>query len=343
MGMPGSNEGNHAERWSYNQRLQQARTVAALALPRYGLEGAQVRLLAHRWNTLFRVEAPPGHGEGRFILRVYAPGGPPDARIRSELAWLEALRHDTALAVPEPVPADDRSLLIVVGVPGEAADCRCVLFRWVAGRFVDRGLTPMHLERVGAFLAGLHTHAAQWTPPPSFTRQHWDWRALFAPGTVAGPDGGVRTLTPADRAIFAAAADRIAADMAALETSGAEYGLIHADFQQTNYLFHAGAVRAIDFADCCWGYYAYDMAITLFEVADRPQGAAMRSAFFEGYARVRPLAPQVEAQIRLFTTIRLIKRVNYLAGVDNPTLRAQAPYWVDYTVSWLRRWLGVGG
>ncbi len=343
MGMPGSNERNHAERWAYNQRLQQARAIATAALTHYGLEAAQVGLLAHRWNTLFRVEAPPEHGGSRFVLRVYERGGPADARIRSELTWLAALRHDTSLEVPEPIPAGDGNVLTVVAAPDEAEGRRCVLFRWVAGRFVDRGLTPIHLGRAGAFLAGLHTHAAQWTPPPDFTRRHWEWRALFAPGAVAGPDAGAAVLTPADHAVFAAAAERIADEMGVLEQSGAEYGLIHADFQQTNYLFHQGTVRAIDFADCCWGYYAYDMAIVLFEVAERPRGAAMRAAFLDGYARVRALPPQAEEQIRLFTAIRLIKRVNYLAQVDNPTLRAQAPYWVDYTVDWLRRWLGDGG
>jgi Ser/Thr protein kinase RdoA (MazF antagonist) len=33
-----------------------------------------------------------------------------------------------------------------------------------------------------------------------------------------------------------------------------------ADLHQWNYLFLDQALRAIDFDDCGWGYYAYDMA-----------------------------------------------------------------------------------
>lgn len=324
-----------AAQQAYRRQVRQARGVAGIALARYGLAGARLRLLAHRGTTLFQVDAP----DGRFVLRVYRAGGSSDAHIRSELAWLGALRRDTDLTVPEPVAARDGALLITAVERDGAEAHRCVLFRWVAGRFVDRGLTPAHLRRVGAFLAGLHAHTAYWIPPPGFTRPHWDWRALFAPGAVAGPGSGAGWLTPAAHAVFAAAAIRIAGEMATLEAGGAEHGLIHADFQQTNYLFHRGAVRAIDFADCCWGYYAYDMAIPLFEVADRPRGAVMHAAFLDEYAAVRPLPADAAPQIRLFTALRLIKRVNYLARVGNPTLRSQAPYWLGYTVDWLRRWL----
>jgi Ser/Thr protein kinase RdoA (MazF antagonist) len=109
--------------------------------------------------------------------------------------------------------------------------------------------------------------------------------------------------------------------------------------QQTNYLFHKSEARAIDFEDCCFHYFLFDMTVTLFELTDRPDGAAMRAAFLCGYRAQRPLPPDHEAGIRLFTAIRLGKRINYLAHAPDPALRAQAPAWVARAVPWLEAFL----
>ncbi|MDQ2805541.1 MAG: phosphotransferase [Chloroflexota bacterium] len=314
--------------WGQVPRL---RRVAAAAVAAYGLTGTPLRLLSHRGNTLFAV------GDS-YVLRVCGANAPPVARSQSELDWLTALCRDTDLTVPEPMPSRTGQWVIEVAAPGLAAPRQCVLVRRVAGRFVDAGLRPIHLARVGALMATLHRHADNWVPPVGFDRRHAGWLWLFEAGAVFAPGGDAGLFSPADRAVFAAAAARIQAELATLEAHRADYGLIHADLQQTNYLFHGTAARAIDFADCCWGYYLYDMAIPLFEIADRPNGAAMRAAFFAGYSSVRPLPADAEAGIRLFTAIRLLKRINYLAHASDPALRAQASRWVAYTVAWLRAW-----
>ena len=35
--------------------------------------------------------------------------------------------------------------------------------------------------------------------------------------------------------------------------------------REKNYLFHGGEVRLIDFGDCGWGHYLYDLAVTVSE------------------------------------------------------------------------------
>jgi Ser/Thr protein kinase RdoA (MazF antagonist) len=305
--------------------------VAEGALPRYGLGGAPLRLLTHRSNTLFAV------GD-EYVLRINRPDPPPVARLRGELIWLDALRHDTDLIVPEPVATEDGEWLIPVDARGLPAPRLCVLLRRVEGRFLGGGLTPAHLRRVGALQAALHRHAATWTPPAAFDRRRWDWRWMFDDLSVLGPSGA-GLLSPEARAVWAATQARVAAEMAALEARGGEYGVIHADLQHTNYLFHGDEARAIDFADCCWGYFVYDMAIPLFNLAGRPDEAALRAAFFAGYSRVRPLPPDTEAGLRLFTALVLIKRVNYLARAADPALRSQAPHWLAVALPQLEAFL----
>src|SRR5690606_31174047 len=103
------------------------------------------------------------------------------------------LRRETSLEVPDPAPTRAGSLLTVVETPGVPRPHICVLFRWLPGRRLRRGLTPRHLARVGALMAHLHIHASRWERPPGFTRGRVDWpieaaRWLpdpFAPEVVA--------------------------------------------------------------------------------------------------------------------------------------------------------------
>ncbi|HMA34595.1 MAG TPA: phosphotransferase [Chloroflexia bacterium] len=325
---------------SHRGRLPRLRGLAAAALAQYDLPPSRLRVLAHRANTIFAVTpepgpAGPGAANAPLILRIYGPHSPPPEMVASELAWLAALGQETDLPVPVPVPTRAGALLGHATAAGLPAPRQCVLFQAVPGRFVDAGLRPAHLARVGTLMAQLHTHAAEFSPPPGFVRPRWNWRGVFGASSVFAPGRGGDLLSAGDRAIFTAAADRIELAMENRRPDPAGYGLIHADLQQTNYLFDRGTAGAIDFADCCWGDHLYDMTITLFEVGDRPGGPALRAAFFDGYRRIRPLPDDYEAGIRLFTAIRLAKRVNYLANAPDPAVRARAPGWVAYAARWL--------
>jgi Ser/Thr protein kinase RdoA (MazF antagonist) len=314
---------------SHAAQLRALRPVAAAALRAFGLPDASPRLLTYRGPAVFRAAS----ADGAYILRIYGPGWPDDAALESEVAWLAALRRDTGLGVPEPMPAGDGAWIVRVPLVGEEPR-RCVLMREVAGRFYDRGLTPIHLRRVGALMAALHTHADGFAPPAGFARPRWEAGPVFAPWL--DPDRASPDVPAATRDALRAGSERLVAEVARLAPQPGAYGLIHADLQQTNYLFHGHEARAIDFDDCCWGYYLYDMAITLFELADRPNGAALRDAFLDGYARERPLPPDAGAGIRLFTGIRLVKRVNYLLRARDPALQAQRAQWLAYTARHLR-------
>jgi Ser/Thr protein kinase RdoA (MazF antagonist) len=94
-------------------RLEQ---MARVALRNFDLPPADLKPLAHMQNTTFRVTA----GDQRYVLRIHPPGDMAGdlARsvpsVRSEMEWLTALRRDTALVVPEPVPTREGALVIVV-------------------------------------------------------------------------------------------------------------------------------------------------------------------------------------------------------------------------------------
>src|SRR5689334_8273934 len=88
------------EHLSPQRQVGRMRNVASTALAAYDLPVARLRLLKHRHNTTFRVDAVDGQ---RYVLRIHRAGTPTVASVGAELAWLMALRRDTNLEVPAPV------------------------------------------------------------------------------------------------------------------------------------------------------------------------------------------------------------------------------------------------
>jgi Ser/Thr protein kinase RdoA (MazF antagonist) len=288
-------------------QLGRLRRTAEAALTAYGLRPARLVPVAHAENTTFRVETPAGD---RLVLRIHRVTGSPihpprsEAEVRSELLWLSAIRRETDLAVPEPVPANDGALTTVVDLEGVPEPRICALFRWQPGRFLDAGLTLSHLERVGAFMAMLHNQALGFEPPVGFTR----WQI----GDVTG-DARAYVVGAVGECFGQAAVSTVEIVLEAVDVARRElgrgpeaFGLIHGDLHQENYLFHRGHVRAIDFDDCGWAPFVYDLSVTLSELHGRPESTALRGALLSGYRAVRRLPVEHERCLDVFSGLRTL-------------------------------------
>jgi Ser/Thr protein kinase RdoA (MazF antagonist) len=311
--------------------------LAAAALASYDVVPARIVPLTRGFNSTFRVDTTGGE---RLVLRVQRRGGPDPVMVRSEMAWLTALRRDTDLVVPDPVPTRAGDLQTVVTADGVPQARSCVLYRWVEGRFVDEQLTEGHLARVGAFTARLHVHGAAFVPPPGFRRGAVDHVTTVGrtqddglSAEVAGRAADVvGALRPDGGRLVRAVVERARTARAEIGRGPDAYGLIHADLHQENYLFHRGRVRAIDFDDCGYGPFVYDLAVTLSELTRRAGYPALRAAMLAGYRTVRSLPAGHERFIDTFIALRHLQLTMW--AVEHRT----EPMFRD---SW-RRWLDDG-
>ena len=79
------------------------------------------------------------------------------------------------------------------------------------------------------------------------------------------------------------------------------YGLIHADLGfDANVLFWKGEARAIDFNDSGFGYFMYDLAITLENCQDDEMLPQFREALLDGYSQFRSLPVDPTKYLDLF-------------------------------------------
>ena len=304
----------------------------------WGYEDARPRLISPIQNTTFRVDTQTGE---TFCLRISHPNVRA-AEILSELQWLVALGRDTRLGVPEPARTPDGRLLAVLGGDEVGGQRCCVLFRWVDGAFVapDR-LTPEQLEQVGALMAGLHRHARAWAPPHGFERDRVDRdlvvdlvtgsRALVERSRAASADAGV--VVERTAAVVVAAMDDLGAGPQV-------FGLVHADLSPSNFLFHHGQVRAIDFDDCCWSYFLYDMALTLREVEMEACYATLRASLLQGYRTAGDLSPREEGYLDTFiAAVNLLRLLWVLPRADAPAYRDWAPEFITRSLARLQAFL----
>jgi Ser/Thr protein kinase RdoA (MazF antagonist) len=278
-------------------RVRRLRRVAEAALRQYDARPTSVLPIREGECMTFRVQAQnePGGAE-QFVLRIHTPGYQTAATIHSELLWLVALGR-AGLRVPEPVP-NRAGEWVTVAVAPDVPDPRCCdLLRWQEGRGCRARMSEAAFRQVGRFLGHLHPQSERFVPPPGFTRQRWDGEHLFGRPVEEGLRAVEPHLSPAE---FAVVQQVVARDRQARAILGQDrdvFGLIHADFHHGNFLFQRGEVHAIDFDDCGFGHYLYDLAVALSTSRGWPNYPALRAALLAGYRDVRPLAAQHEEQL----------------------------------------------
>jgi Ser/Thr protein kinase RdoA (MazF antagonist) len=303
--------------------------LARKALTAYDVPDVRLVPLGHVYNHTFRVVAPGGE---RYLLRVCHPRRASVEDVRSELQWLAALRREAGVMVPDPVgnrAGDVVSVVVDEGVPQPRL---CVLYRWVPGRFLPpRTLTASHLFQVGELMACLQNHASAWKPPPGFTRRRvdnlnplrQDRDDHFEPAIAERAIREVAAAsTPQDGAVVAAAIEKVWATLRALGEGPEAFGLIHADLHHRNFLFHHDEAGAIDFDDCGYGHWLYDLAVTLSGLEGHPGLPVLREALLAGYRRSRPLLAEQERHLGAFLALRALQDILWdVEERDEPAFR----------------------
>lgn len=333
-------------------QVRRMHTLAQVACADYAFGDIHLTPLAHFFNTTFRIDTHPGSGgsnlksprkspggleRGRFVIRIHRAGGQSEQAIQSELHWLQALRHDSGLIVPEPLSTRAGVLVTCASVPGVPEPRQCVIFRWVDGRFLRASLGAKKIESVGAFMAKLHRHAESYRVPEGFTRPCWDYEGVCGGALGVDLKKSRAYLSRESREVLNSASEQVRQAMMVLGEDRDVFGLIHADLYERNYLFAGQEVHAIDFDGCGWGHYLFDIGVAFSTLLARNNYAALRTAFLAGYRSVRPLAMEHEALIEAFISARLIGHINWLAAhIEEPSYGERARRRIEYELGELR-------
>ena len=317
-----------------------AATLLARAAALYGVGHADLTPLGAFESDVYSFDGP----NGPSILKVIAQEHRDPGQVQAEVDWLLALIEEgVPVAAPLPattgrhveyLPDHERVLIAFRRAPG------------VTTRPVD--WTDERLESWGELLGRLHAHSRTWSPPGERRRTLAQQSYAVNAAEVMPDDPG-----------FTRAALELLDAAAPLLSHGPDSGLIHADLHHGNMLLHEGSWTAIDFDDCSYGSYAFDLAMPLYYMVKAQRAVPAEEAaarflppFLAGFRRYAPdplggaeavaaclNLRQAELVVALRTKLSDDRWTDYLREVEVMLRTAVTQGEEVLSVAALRRWL----
>lgn len=282
--------------------------LAREAASRYGFgDGAEIAAFgALTENPTFRVQEP-GVREP-VALRIYRPGGRPAEEVESELTWISAVRRETPVATPDVVPTDEGGQFVTLD---RKQPIFAAAFELAPGHEADDDDLERLMPIIAEATAHLHRHGRGWELPRSFERPRWDLETTIGPAPHWGP-WQASVPDTGERKQLERLAEAVLARLRAFGSDGDSFGLIHADLRVTNLIVDGDAVAVIDFEDCGFSWYLYDLAATLTLYEDAPNVDELIASWVDSYSAIAPLSTKDELEIPTFMMLRRLMLTAYV-------------------------------
>ena len=329
---------------SHEELVKQLGLLAQDSLHLWDLpEGSTTELINLSENATYRVDKP-GFDQPD-ILRVHREGYHSKRAIECELAWMKSLREDGGVITPAGIAGRDGELIQTHRTQGLASPRHLVLFKFIEGIEPDENQNLiLPFENLGEVSAKLHLHVLNWQLPENFERLTWDFEHMLG----AQPNWGDWREAPAMDADAKAILERQAATIERrLQSFGKgkeRYGLVHADIRLANLLIVGDSTRVIDFDDCGFGWFLYDVATALSFIEDHPKVPELVDAWVRGYKRIRDLPAEDEAEIPTFIMLRRMVLLAWIGSHgDTDLAKEQGPEFTKVSADLAETYLGKFG
>jgi amicoumacin kinase len=236
-------------------------------------------------------------GKTRF-LRLISSRDRTKAQIEAELDFIFYLRRGGVGVAPTILSVNERFVEELT-----AADdlfFACVFERAEGERFnygdFNESARREHFRLRGRTLGQIHALSKSYVPSGNFRRFAWNEDRLLRE---------TEKFLPASEKIVWREYRRLSEILSALPRAAENYGLIHGDFGETNYRYQAARLNIFDFDDCCYHWFAFDLAVSIYPHGGRPEGLRLLEWLVEGYSENAPVNFTLE-DITLFCQWRLI-------------------------------------
>ena len=188
-----------------------------------------------------------------------------------------------------------------------------VLFEWLPGTEPAEDQLAEKFELLGGICARMHRHSRRWAGR-RFVRFCWDFDCCVGDSPRWGrwQDGigvGREELQTLGRA-----AELIRERLRRFGTGPDRFGLIHADMRLANLLVNGPDIQVIDFDDCGFGWFLFDIGASLSFIEHDPRVPALCDAWLRGYRDVLPLPDEDAAEIPTFVLLRRLQLVAWVGS-----------------------------
>ncbi|HEX6221385.1 MAG TPA: phosphotransferase [Acidimicrobiia bacterium] len=308
--------------------------LAERVLTRYPFDVREVTHLATHSNVQFRVVTESGE---QFVLRVGTPHANSRTNIDVEVAWLDALHHETDLEVVKPIRSTSGSLVVDEFDDDIDKERACVLFSWVPGQPMAEGSGTFAYRLLGAMSASLQDHGRRWSPPRGARMRIWDEVFYYReddPVILHTPE--YSHLFDMDRLRTIEKAIRLSQDVIVESYRSGLPQVVHGDLHEWNVHLAGSRIHAFDFEDVMIALPSQDAAISLYSSRRSEIKEDIRQAFRKGFESIAGWPMADERQLDGFHAARQVMLMNYAAR----TLPVEeSTQYLDDVMPWLGRYV----
>jgi len=178
--------------------------------------------------------------------------------VASELAWVDSLRQQTDIHIPEPLANLQGERVGRVGVAGGGR--LAVLLERAPGHNIDLAdATAQRYREIGGITAQMHLHTLSWQKPAWFSRFAWLVPQILGPAARFGYWGAYPGLEQDELALLRRAAQRLEGRLGDYVAGGGEVDLIHGDLHVLNVMVDHADTWVLDFDDSGISWLMFDI------------------------------------------------------------------------------------
>jgi Ser/Thr protein kinase RdoA (MazF antagonist) len=289
--------------------------------------------IKYRENAVFAVL----HRDGsRHAMRVHRPNYHTNEELRSELCWMRFLSQ-AGIDIPVVVAPIRGELPFLVARHDKVPEPRQVdVLTWLEGGALGSIEDQMESDytratdlshEIGRLVGRIHSSSKQWERPPYFTRHSWDEEGLLGERPIWGRFWELPELSAVQKDLLLRCREAALAELARLGKSNDIYGLIHADLVPDNMLIDGKRLKVIDFDDCGFGWYVFELVTCLYFYLDYPHYEQMKERLLAGYSEATGF--EAGEAIKTLPLFLMLRSMTYLAWImtrqNTPTAQALSP------------------
>lgn len=267
--------------------------IARKAIEMWEGDPASLQHVSDSTNYIFSFMAS---GERRY-LRLISSDDRTREQIEAELDFITYL-GGRGIGVSLPLRSSHGRSIETFRV--SAVSYFACVFREAPGEpftFDSHAANLKHFRLRGRTLGRIHTLSKTYTPPRDRRRFRWDEDDCIR--------NAARYVPESEKAVWAEYR-QLTAWLRSYPRTRDSFGLIHGDFGATNYRHQDDHLTIFDFDDCCYHWYAYDLAIVIYPHGWRKEATALLNALLEGYAEEAGSPLPAKVDLINFCRLRLL-------------------------------------
>lgn len=326
-----------------HESLNKFNEIANSALPCYPfLSQSTIQLLNYSENATYLVhDSAAGN---KYILRVGRPGYHTKKEVESELEWLMSIDEHSSIQVSLPILGGNNEYIQVVDYQNDLY--YCTLFTFLDGQAPNEENESeliSQFRKLGEITAQLHGHSIDHRENlRKIRRLTWDYDTILGSNPKWGRWQDGLGMTAERTELFTDVSEKIRQRLNQFGKGPDRYGLIHSDLRLANLLVECEQIKVIDFDDCGFGWYLYDLATSLSFIEHLPYVPSLIASWLKGYRGIRPLSEEEEAEIPTFILMRRLQLIAWVGSRDNETTRELGSGFTESTDELAKRYLQDG-